>query len=194
MVYDALRNVPVIGNLIPAADESEPQPPRMSYDELRAHADTLERNNDSITRERNNLLQQVENLQNEVGRLRGFEEQQEQFKQDLSDFHAAVYEAFPVDYAKWFQQFDPDMAAEYAREAAGTAQINREVRDHVNTIRAMEPRNSAAMLELLMDTNSDIVVSIMLNLTSDERAEILDNMSLDKRTSLFRLLTPFGLQ
>lgn len=192
MAYDVLRGVPLIGNWVPEAEE-EDRTPRVSAADLQNRVTLLERQVDSLTRERDTLRANNEGLQRETERLRGFEAEQEQFKRDQEVFHEMVYNENRADFWRWYQQINPDRAAEFAREAAGEARVSLEVRDHLNMIRGMEPRSVAAMFEILMDTNSDIVADTMRALPADDRAMIMDAIEVEKRAALARLLTPGGL-
>jgi len=193
-VYDTMRGWPLVGGLIPESDENG-SIPRVSTTDLQAQNDLLRRQLEGAQRDTVNMRTQRDGLQIENERLRSFEAEIEQHRLNVNDFNEMVLRQVGLaEYWRFFQQFHPDQAEEFAREAAGDAHVSREVRNYINTVRELAPRSAANIIEELMDVHIDIVVPIMERLSPEERAMIIGSMEVEKAAVILRLMFPEGMQ
>jgi len=187
MAFDALRDVPLIGGVIPDGGDREP---RLSAAELQSGNDLLRRQVESLVRERDDLRADLENARRDIERLSGFGEEQDRFKRAQEAFVDGLIAGDPQGFWRLFQQMDPGLAERHYRDAAGTAAAAQEVRDFLIMMREMDEKSTAAALEILMDTNAALVVSILKSLNNDTAAAILERIEVEKRAALIRMLAP----
>ena len=197
-VKDSLANmvsdVPVLNNLFPVTseegvDDTQPVTRRVSREyeaqiaELMAQIESL---NESLeqSNEKSDLYVA------EIDRLRDFENQQVQFRQDKDEFDRMIAENDLNAYAKFYKQISPENAANLYREAIVTEIQNIELNNYVSTVTAMDEAAAARMLEQMIPSDMDLVVLILRNIDTETRGNILGAMSVTNAASVYKQLAP----
>ncbi|MCL2170431.1 MAG: hypothetical protein FWB74_10475, partial [Defluviitaleaceae bacterium] len=127
IVMPFLRNVPLIGRFIPAAEGADDYDPAATAlrteQELRLHIEELERQMAELEAETSEAMAGLADLfghlaENEIElmRLRALEEAFAQFMAEREQFEREVIENNPDAYINWFETMNPDRAEEIYQE------------------------------------------------------------------------------
>ncbi|MDR1704938.1 MAG: hypothetical protein LBS19_09710 [Clostridiales bacterium] len=190
IVFDGLRDVPLIGGLIPDAEEPGPYD-NVSSDEMIDSIEQLQRRVTSLTNERASLQQANADLQIENDRLREFEANQEQFRIEEENFLNGIVSQDPVRYFEWYMEHYPDQAEAFAQQAAGAVEDERSVKYYISIMEGMGKKEAGELMDILMDTNSTLVRDTMNALNDPAKAaDIIENMDPQKAASLWGLMNP----
>jgi flagellar motility protein MotE (MotC chaperone) len=189
IVFDSLRGVPLIGSLIPDAEEPGPYD-NVSSGELITNIETLQRRNTSLTNERTTQQQMIAEYEQRIAVLEEYEANQEQFRIEQENFLNGILAEDLPRYFEMYVEMYPDEAEALAREAAGVVENEQEVRDYITMIAEMDEGSAAEAMDTLMDTNSTLVRDIMNGLSAERAAAIIDEMDPIKRAALINLMDP----
>ena len=197
MLRPFLKNVPVINMILPeATDEEVAEETGSKYktlSEALARIKELETELAGYQNSGAGSAQTIADLQAEVDRLKTFEENQEYYDQLKAEFdREVVYTDNAPDiteYRKWYEEMNPDNAAEIYRQVLQEIQYSDQVKDWADSYAKMEPANAAAILEE-MTGDTDLVSAILKCMTSRQRADILAEMDTVFAAKLTKIMYP----
>jgi flagellar motility protein MotE (MotC chaperone) len=188
-VMPVLYKIPFLSNYIPKAIPDEV----LTEAQLHTRITSLESELENTKRD----LETVEstNARNlaEIERLKEFESQQIQFKQDKLDFDEMVAMQDTSAFVEFYERLYPENAAKLYPRAAADSESSGVVQRYIKNFSEMEPENSAAVLERLISTDMELVVSILNDMNSRDSSAILSSMSPDNAASVVKMMSPYVL-
>lgn len=119
-------------------------------------------------------------LEAEIARLKYFENQQSEFIRQKKEFDEEVVytDAAPdiTEYQKFYEQMDPDNAAEIYRQVVQQVQYDAKVKDEAQRYANMEPSAAADVLDIMSAADLDLVCGIMTNMKPEQSAAIMQEL------------------
>ena len=119
-------------------------------------------------------------LEAEIERLQEFEEQQDKFAQQKREFDEEVVYTDNApnieEYQKYYEQMNPDNAAEIYRQVVEEEQYNERVESAAKRYAEMEPSSAAAILDEMTSADLDLVCAILESMDSEQSGLILEAM------------------
>lgn len=176
-----LRDVPVINKILPEGSASETSGNYdYTLDEAIDRIKELEMELDSQSSISGVDSSYIAQLEAEIERLQEFEDQQDEFAEQKKEFDEEVVYADNApdieEYQKYYEQIDPDNAAEIYRQVVEEEQYNAKVEAAAERYAEMEPSSAAAILDQMISADLDLVCSILENMDSEECGLILEAM------------------
>lgn len=176
-----LQDVPVINKILPegsASDRTDDYD--YTLDEAIDKIKELEMELDSQSSTNGVDSSYIEQLEAEIERLQEFEDQQDEFAEQKKEFdEEVVYTDNAPDieeYQKYYEQIDPDNAAEIYRQVVEEEQYNEKVEAAAKRYAEMEPSSAAAILDQMTSADLDMVCSILDSMDSEQSGLILAAM------------------
>lgn len=176
-----LQDVPVINKILPEGSASE-QSNDYDYtlEEAIDRIKELEMELDSQSSSSGVDSSYIAQLEAEIERLQEFEDQQDEFAQQKKEFdEEVVYTDNAPDieeYQKYYEQMDPDNAAEIYRQVVEEEQYNEKVESAAKRYAEMEPSSAAAILDEMTSADLDLVCAILESMDSEQSGLILEAM------------------
>ena len=122
----------------------------------------------------------IAELEAEISRLQVFEEQQEEFARQKEEFDEEVVyaEAAPdiTEYQKFYEEMDPDNAAEIYRQVVEQIQYDQKVIDEAEKYANMEPASAAEILDVMSSADLDLVCGILSNMDAEQSGLIMQEL------------------
>jgi len=193
---DRIANVPVLNRFLPddtgETDGEEIAPPVKSSAELLAEIDAL-------TTQLEQKDSQLASLRESVESYRIALISQSELARQMSEFNALKNE-FNRDnalkdtklYQKYFEQINPETAADLYREAVGINQSDKEVKDYLNKIKGMDTKKIAKAMEDMINTNMELIIKVLKAFDVDTASEIMNEMSATNAAAVMRQMRPEG--
>lgn len=173
-----LQDVPVINKILPegsASDRTDDYD--YTLDEAIDRIKELEMELDSQSSTNGVDSSYIAQLEAEIERLQEFEAQQDEFAEQKKEFdEEVVYTDNAPDieeYQKYYEQIDPDNAAEIYRQVVEEEQYNEKVEAAAKRYAEMEPSSAAAILDQMTSADLDMVCSILDSMDSEQSGLIL---------------------
>ncbi|MDD3240143.1 MAG: hypothetical protein PHW47_08695, partial [Lachnospira sp.] len=197
MLRPALKNIPVINQILPeASDEEIAAENGNKYKNLSEAIDRIKELENELAQYQTNgstSSQTITDLQAEVARLKTFEENAEYYQKLKDDFDSQVVNAENApdieEYKKWYESIDGDNAAALYKEVVEKIQHTQQVQDWADTYSKMDAANAAAIFEE-MTGDTDLVVEILQCMKPAQRAAILAAMDSVYAAKISVLLYP----
>ena len=191
-IYPFLSRLPLIGGFIPITADMPEDFSTMTTDEMIARINDLEEQLFYANQEIKEADKTIERNKSEIDRLKIFEAQQLQFKQDKADFDEQVAMANPQAYASYYESISPENAEFlYPRAVAELSRMS-ELRKYMSDIAQMDEVSAAAVLQQMIGTDMDLVVSIMRHMESRNAGAILSEMNPGSAASIIKMMAPFN--
>lgn len=196
-----LKDVPIINVILPKMDEEEATGSTEEGGESKVATMSqaldkikeLEAQLAAYQQSTKDLTEKNDELTAEIDRLKMFEENQVQFKNDKDAFYQEIVygnNAPNVDtYINWYSKIDPASAADIYRQIVSNGQYDEDVKQLAKTYAEMKPANAAKILET-MAMDLDTVTKILLAMKSDQRAAIMENMDANYAANITKKMTP----
>lgn len=179
ILYPVVKDVPIINKILPEVEGEAPTNAYTDIDEANAKIRELERELSSLKSTNTASADEVAELKAEVARLQKFEEQQKSFEQRVKEFdEEVVYADYAPDiseYQKFYEQIDPDNAAEIYKKVVEDLQYTAKIKKQATMYSKMEPAQAASILQT-MAGDLQLVSSIMDCMTESKSSAILANM------------------
>ena len=179
MLRPALKNVPVINKILPAASEAEAGYNFKNMGEAIERIKALEAELDQYKNGENDSSKTIADLQTEVARLKQYEENQEYYQKLKDQFDRDVVYTTNApnieEYKKWYESIDKDNAAALYKEVVERLQYSQQIKDWATTYATMEPAKAASVLEE-MTGDTKIVAQILGAMTAKQRAAVMAEM------------------
>ena len=190
MLYPLLRNIPVIGNLVPEAAAIADDDIVTAMANLEAETQMLAAENASLEADLEILTGMLEQLERENARLAEFEAVHQQFLIDRETFYRNLALENPDAFLIFFETMHPALAEEmFARLAS--EQIDEERwRNYLASWSNMNPVHVARVIETMLTTDMRLIVDVMLELPEPFRGTILNALSADSAAAVLRQMEP----
>lgn len=179
--YPVLKDVPVVNKILPdVVDNSLSADSNYSFasmDDAIARIKELEAQVDSLTSVNTSNSDYISELESEVTRLKTFEQDQKDFEQRKLEFDKEVVFADNApsmeEYKKYYEQINPDNAAEIYQQVVEQMQAEQKVLDQAERFANMDPANAASILDVMASGDLDIVAQILENMDTAKAALIM---------------------
>ena len=176
-----LKDVPVVNKILPDTSGSTSGE---SYDytleEAIARIKELEMQLDSQSSSSGVDSNYIAELEAEITRLQQYEKQQEEFAQQKKEFDEEVVYAENApdiaEYQKYYEQIDPENAAEIYRQVVEEVQYNQKVQDASDRYASMDPASAAQILDQMTSADLDLVCEILDCMDAEKSSLILQEM------------------
>ncbi len=176
-----LQDVPVINKILPEGSASNTS---NDYDYTLEEAidriKELEMELDSQSSTSGVDSSYIAQLEAEIERLQEFENQQDEFAKQKREFdEEVVYTDNAPDieeYQKYYEQIDPDNAAEIYRQVVEEEQYNEKIEAIAKRYAEMEPSSAAAILDQMTSADLELVCAILESMDSEQSGLILEAM------------------
>ncbi|MCL2616143.1 MAG: hypothetical protein FWD96_00705 [Defluviitaleaceae bacterium] len=112
------------------------------------------------------------------------------FEADRAAFEIEAANASPELFRSWFENFDPERAANIFGRIAAEDALNQEYRAYFNRIMSMEESAVADALEDMIPVHTNMVVAIMRGLGTSFAGEVLSAMESQNAALIMRQMYP----
>lgn len=193
VLYPLLKDVPYINKILPdVKEENDPY----AFSDLNEAIDRIkelelmisEYQKDSGVSDETILA-----LQEEIAKLKIYEEQQLEFEKIKNKFYQEVVfgtNAPDIEvYREFFEEMDPELAAELYKQVIGQIQKDEELDNYVKAYSTMKPEEAADIMEKMTD-NLELVAKILKNMKPETRGAILAAMDTSIAADLTKLMEP----
>lgn len=175
-----LQDVPVINKILPEGSTDQSNDYDYTLDEAIDRIKELEMELDSQSSTNGVDSSYIAQLEAEIERLQEFEKQQDEFAKQKKEFDENVVYADNApdisEYQKYYEQMDPDNAAEIYRQVVEEEQYNEKVENAAKRYAEMEPASAANILAEMTSADLDMVCSILDSMDSEQSGLILQAM------------------
>jgi len=170
-----------------------------TIDEANAYIKRLENALQEEMEQNSSYASTIERLETEVARLEPFEEQQKEFYEERASFYnSIVYNENapdPEEYAKYFEQIDPDTAAEIYEKIKRNEGEDSAIKAFATTYSGMKAKQAAAIFDEMVNENQiELVAKILAQMSVENRGDILAQMKEPNAAKLTQLLEPNALK
>jgi flagellar motility protein MotE (MotC chaperone) len=178
-----LKDVPLINKILPDVSDSQLAKENdftyKSLPEAVAKIKELEQEIDKLNKEKTESGTKTAELQAEIDRLKVFEENQKEYETNKKDFDKNVVFADNApsleEYKKYYEQIDPENAAEIYKQVIEQLQYSQSIVDKATIYKNMDPSAAAKILET-MTADVDSVAKILLSMKPKDSGAILAQM------------------
>ena len=192
-----LKNVPGINMILPdPSDDEVMEETGYKYRNLAEAVERIKELENELAKCQEDLnasKDTIAQLQAEIERLKVFEEKQEYFQKLKDEFdREVVFNANAPDeevYKKWYEELDPENAAEIYEEVAERVQYTKKIKEWADTYVNMDAENAAAILEE-MTGDTDMVADILMSMTAKQRGAIMAEMDPVYAAKLTKIMYP----
>jgi hypothetical protein len=192
MLYPLLRNVPVIGNMIPDPiyGEAEGVDIAVTVAELEAETYTLAAENASLEAQLENLTGTIEQLERENARLAEFEALHEERTAQREAFDRDLAMENPEAFMNFFETTHPGLAEELFISITQEQFDEERWRNYLASWINMNPLQVANVIESMLTTDMRLIVRVMLELPEPFRGNILNSLAPDSAAAVLRQMEP----
>jgi len=193
VIIPFLRNVPVVGNLMPDAESQYDEPaldPDITIRDLQALVDSLNRQNELLQAEIESLYAIGIGLELENARLQEFADLHDERTAAFDEFMRALAEEEPEALMEFFQTMHPALREEILREHADGFVRDERWESYTSTWAVTNPRLVAQAIETMITTDMPLIVDVMRDLPYHIRGAILDALDTDSRAAVLRQMDP----
>lgn len=188
-LINGLRNVPVIGNLIPI-NEVDGENDNLSLDELKVKLNSEQRENERLSAELEALKSTNAALLDKNESLTQYEEMYAEFMNQKATWDEAVARTNPDLFIEQFETFYPEVAERLYQVLKGEQVLSDKQKKLSTTIGQMDEDQAAAALELLISTDPELIQSIFEGMNTDRKALVLSAMSSKGAAQVIKLISP----
>lgn len=182
-----LKDVPVVNKILPDANSTDPYGEgtvgEYDFDNVEEAVERikeLEMQLDSQSSSSGVDSNYIQELEAEINRLKKFEDQQEEFAQQKKEFDEEVVYADAApnisEYQKYYEQIDPDNAAEIYRQVVEQVEYDKKVEEEAKKYASMEPAAAAATLDVMASADLDLVCAILSSMDTEASALIMNEL------------------
>ncbi|MGN0378066.1 MAG: MotE family protein [Butyrivibrio sp.] len=197
VMYPVLKDVPVLNKILPsnAGDEviSNSGDTYTTLQEAINRINELENELGTYKTNLDDSAEQIRTLTAERDRLKSYEDNQVYFEQLKKKFdQEVVYTDNAPDiqeYKEWYEQMDPDNAAEIYRQVIEQQQMDQVIEDLAKTYSSMKPAEAANILEG-MTGDLEKVANILTCMKAADSGAILAAMDSTIAAKLTLLIYP----
>ncbi|PKM49842.1 MAG: hypothetical protein CVV02_13955 [Firmicutes bacterium HGW-Firmicutes-7] len=191
-----LKDVPVLNLMLPKMEN-----PDTSHDSTSYNFETIDqaverlRATEILLKEKEKEAEKLNETINlnkiEIERLKVFESEQVQFKNDKDEFDLLVSKNVGSDdYIAYVEKAYPENALTIYESLVKVKQFNEEVAEIAIMYQEMKPKNAAAILEETISKNIDMAAQILLQLEPSQAGAILAAMDSTVADKISRYMYP----
>lgn len=192
-----LKDVPVLNKILPDTEiESlivDEKYPYATLNEAVARIKELETQLENSKNSSNEDTTKITELQAEIDRLKRYENDQVQFENLKSEFYEQIVYADNApdveEYKKYYEQIEPDKAAELYKQVVQSKQASEEVQEYAKAYSSMKAAQAAKIFEAMTD-NLELAAQILNAMGSDSRGAILGAMNPDVAAQITKIMEP----
>ncbi len=191
-VYPFLRDVPVVGEWIPAAEEGgeEDEYSGLTKEQLIVQNKKLESEKKALEEDKDNLTKRISDNDAEMKRLKEIEAEQVKFKSDKEAFDRMIAENDPNAYKTYYESVYPENADKIYKEVVTQEAVDKELKQYVQTFESMKKDAAAKVLEEMIGTDMNLVVRILNNISAEQRGAILGAMDSTNAAAAAKQMAP----
>lgn len=179
-----LKDVPVVNKILPEGSVPgngyEEEYDFDSMDEAIDRIKELEMMLDSENSSNGVDSKYISELESEVERLQVFEKEQLKFAKEKKEFDENVVYTDNApkieEYKKYYEQMNPDNAAEIYRQVVEQIQASAKVKEAADRYAEMEATSAAQILDEMTSADLDMVCQILAEMDPEKSALILQSM------------------
>ncbi len=180
-----LKDVPVVNKILPktadtSKDNTDENYPYKSLAEAINYIKDLEVQIADEQDKNTKLNDKISDLNTEIGRLKKFEENQNEFETLKEQFYdEVVFGDDAIDYnnyIQYYQSINPEKAEELYKEAVDKYAYDTEYQEQADAYARMEPKSAAAIF-VEMSGDLDIVVDILKCMKTANRSQVIAAIS-----------------
>lgn len=175
-----LKDVPIVNRILPSGGKSAGTEEYATLEDAIKRINELEMQLESQSSSKGVDSNYIAELEAEVNRLKAFEKEQEKFTEEKRKFDEEVVyaDAAPdiTEYQSYYENMNPDNAAEIYRQVIEQVQYNKEVTEQSERFANMEPASAAQILDTMTSDDLDMVCAILKNMKTDASALIMQNL------------------
>jgi len=193
VIIPMLRNVPVIGNLMPESEYDYAEAaldPAIVIRDLEVTVASLNRQNELLQADLDSLYGIATGLEAEIARLQEFEELHDMRTAAYNEYQRAIAEEEPAAFLEFFTTMHPAMAEEIFRELAALQVQDDRWESYVSAWSAANAVLVAQAIETMITTDMPLIVSVMRDLPLHSRAAILNALETESRAAVLRQMDP----
>lgn len=170
-----------------------------TMDEANAYIKRLEKALQSEMEQNSSYASTIERLETEIARLEPFEEQQKEFYEERANFYNSIVYGdkapSPEEYAKYFEQIDPDTAAQIYERVKRKEGEDAAIKAFATTYSGMKAKSAAKIFDEMVNENQiELVSKILAQMSVENRGDILAQMKEENAAKLTQLLEPNALK
>ena len=194
-ILPLLRQIPLVGNLIPAAEYPEwASEPEVDYAAIAAGLEgDVARLQSQLTRLQSDfesLSSRNEDNIRELTRLREIEAQQLVHRDNVDEFERRLAEGDPLAFASFFESINPDHAARLYEEILGINIRDARWASYIALWGALRPAGVAEVIESMIVTDMPLIISVLEELDLSTQRRIVDALDVETRALILRRLNP----
>lgn len=181
-----LEKIPFVNSVLPPVDDYA----NTSKQELAYENEKLTKTNEQLQQEVDDLKTQNKNYLDEIDRLSNLEQEQIDFINQKAEFDTMIANGDPAAFTTFYEELYPENAAAVYAELAQQNYDDAELKKYVGKFQAMEPKDAANILEVMLTTDVDLVVTILENIDTNTAAEIMASMTPDNAAIVATIMAP----
>ena len=202
VIFPPLRNLPVVGNLIPGPDPAvtyvyvngymvpevpvqEPQAP-----EIDANIVALMAELEATRAELNQALALNEQFEETVTALQTYRDLITDFNQQREQFDYMVAMGDPNAFASFYEEMFPENAAQLFAQIRATQQVDRQFRNYARTYAEMNTDAAAEVFAIMLNQNPLLLVQIIETFNTVQRADVFNEMEAADVARITHLMEP----
>lgn len=182
-----LRNVPMVGRIIPSAVESEAV---LSKDEILAQYEKQKQEMLTLEEKINMLEESNKDLQTRNDTLKEYESKYEDFLKQKEAWDQSIAESNPELFIDQFEKIYPETAAELYKTLKGEVVNTKEQQALAKAVGEMDEDQAAKALEVLLTTDAELVQTIMKEMKDDRKSLVLSSMTSEGAAKVIKLISP----
>lgn len=177
-----LQDVPVINKILPEGAAGKDSDSNYDYtlDEAIEKIKELQMQLDSQNSSSGVDSKYITQLEAEVKRLQEFEKNQDEFAKQKKEFDEQVVYADNApdieEYKKYYEEIDPDNAAEIYRQVVKDVEYSQKVKDEADKYAQMDPASAAQVLDQMTSADLDMVCEILSCMPTENSALIMQEL------------------
>lgn len=197
VLQPVLKDVPVLNKILPDTETDslivDDKYPYATLSEAVAKIKDLETQLAAANNSNSEKDAKISELQAEVDRLKIYENNQAEFENLKADFYEKVVYADKApdvsEYKKYYEQIEPDKAAELYKQVIKSEQASAEVQEYAKAYSSMKAAQAAKIFESMTD-NLELAAEILNAMGSDSRGAILGAMNPDVAAQITKIMQP----
>jgi len=192
MLYPVLRNVPLVGNMIPDATYSaaDNEDFAANFAELEAERYDLAAENALLEAQLENLTVMIEQIERENTRLAEFAAMHDDFLTDRERFYRDTAMENPDAFLNFFETMHPALADELFRTLIQEQIDEERWRNYLASWSNMHHAQVAMVVESMLTTDMRLIVDVMMALPEPFRGNILNSMAPESAAAVLRQAEP----
>lgn len=197
VLQPVLKDVPVLNKILPDTETDsliiDDKYPYATLSEAIAKIKDLEAQLETANKTNSDDAVKIAELQAEVSRLKTYEDNQAEFENQKADFYEKVVYADKApdisEYKKYYEQIEPEKAAELYKQVIKSDQASAEVQEYAKAYSSMKAAQAAKIFESMTD-NLELAAEILNAMGSDSRGAILGAMNPDVAAQITKIMEP----